>query len=202
MIARPSQAYSIDLKCCNHHDYYDYGSYYDCAWQQHSLALMEAQAPQGGQSGAANDGSQLLQHLGRAGPHQHIHIDYASCHAPAQRVFSQNHLHGIAVEHKYAMAATICSTCNIITRYMQIVAGCCNSYTLYRTNLVVINGTCRIGTMGMQACQMRSCMHCKCCLRHGRSKGATVSTYYHTGCRKTNIQAAGKTAQGMALISW
>ncbi len=85
---------------------------------------MEAQAPQGGQGGEANDGSQLLQHLGRGGAHQHIHIYYASCHAPAQRVLSQNHLHGIAVEHKYAVTATICSTGNVITRCMQIVAGC------------------------------------------------------------------------------
>ncbi|KAA6416847.1 MAG: hypothetical protein FRX49_13190, partial [Trebouxia sp. A1-2] len=62
----------------SHQDYYDYGGYNDCALQQHSLALMEAQAPQGGQGGAANDGSQLLQHLGRGGAHQHIHINYAS----------------------------------------------------------------------------------------------------------------------------
>ncbi len=138
--ARYSQAFGRDLKCC---DYHDYEGCYDFACNQHSLALMEAQAPQGGQGGAANDGSQLLQHLGRGGAHQHIHINYASCHAPAQCILSQNHLHGISVEHKYAMAATICSTRDVITRYMQIVAGCCSSYRLCRTNLV--NVTCRTG---------------------------------------------------------
>jgi len=164
MTATFSQAYGMALEHCHHHDYYGYGGYHDCAWQQHSLALMEAQAPQGGKSGAANDCSQLLQHLGRGGAHQHVHINYPSCHAPAQRVFSQNHLHGVAVEHKYAMAATICGTCNIITWCMQIVAGCCNSYTLCRTKLVAVKMTCCTGTLAVQACQMWSCMHCRCCL--------------------------------------
>ena len=165
----------------HHSDYCGYGGCYDCSWQQHSLALMEAQAPQGGQGGAANDGSQLLQHLGRGGAHQHMHIYYPSCHAPAQRVLSHTHLHGIAVEHKYAMAATICSTRKVISRYMQNVAGCCNSYTLCRTDLV----TCRTGTISVQACQRWSCNFC---LFTRVDKEATVSTYYRTDCRKHNTR--------------
>ncbi len=36
----------------------------------------------------------------------------------------------------------------------------------------------------------------------GIDKEATVSAYYHTGCSKNNIQAAEKTTQGVALMSW
>lgn len=74
---------------------------------------MEAQAPEGGQGGAADDAGQLLHHLGGAWTHENVEINHPSCHSPAQRILSNDHLHGIAVEQQNTMTAAICATRNI-----------------------------------------------------------------------------------------
>ena len=73
---------------------------------------MEAQAPHGGQGRAADDAGQLLHHPGGAGTHENVEVNHPSCHSPAQRILSDDHLHGVAVEQQYTMTAAICATGN------------------------------------------------------------------------------------------